>query len=228
MIGSSKFAGGLLALSALLWIFMIAAWPFLIGPRESASTDEMTLVVERAAHLLDKQAFYRGIWIVEALGAMGTAIAGLILIHRQETNDGIAPIGWASVGVGSIVYVAMYGVMLGSYWPAAQAATNNPAILAAAITGAMSLFYLSNIALNAGFTLTFIAEARCPHLAIPQWLAWFGAVLSALALAATSFGLFAAPTVSSVGSLDATALIAVVHFAAIAVFGFGISRAPRH
>lgn len=228
MIGSIKIAGALLALSALLWIVMIGAWPFLIGPRESASMDEMTLVIERAAHLLDNQTSYRSIWIAEALGTIGTGIAGLVLIHRQETNDGVAPIGWSSVGVGSIVYVAMYGVMLGSYWPAAQVAANNPAILASAITGAMSLFYLANIALNAGFALTFIAEARCAHPAIPRWLAWFGAALSALALAATSFGLSAPPRVSSVSSLDAAALIAAVHFAAIAVLGFGISRAGRH
>lgn len=224
MTGSRRIAGALLGLAALCWILMIAIWPFLIGTRESASTEEVTLVMERAAHLLDKQAAFRGIWVFEALGAIGMAIAGLVLMHRPETRSGVAPLGWAAVAVGSIVYVGMYGVMLGTYWPAAEAAADSPAILASAITGAMALFFLANIALNVGFTLTFIGEMRAEHPSIPRGLVWFGTILSAVALAASMFGLIAAPGVSSVGALDATAVIAVVHFAAIAALGFGISR----
>lgn len=227
MTGSIRIAGALLGLAALSWILMIAFWPFLIGTRESASTEEVTLVMERAAHLLDKQTVFRGIWIVEALGAIGMAVAGLILMHRPETKSVLAPVGWAAVAVGSIVYVGMYGVMLGTYWPAASAAADTPVILASAVTGAMALFFLSNIALNVGFALTFIAELRAKYPAIPRWLVWLGAILSAVALAASVFGLVAAPGVSSLGALDATAVIAAVHFFTIAALGFGISRKRR-
>ena len=224
MLGSTRLAGALLGLSALLWILMIAAWPLFLGSRESASTEETILVMERAAHLIEKQVIFRAIWITEAIGAIGMAIAGLILIHRPEFKSGVGPIGWAAVAVGSTVYVGMYGVMLGTYWPAAQAASENPTILASAITAAMALFFLSNIALNFGFTLTFIAESRADNPAIPRWLAWSGTILSGLALAASTFGLFAAPAVSTLGALDATAVIAVVHFFMIAALGIGISR----
>ena len=224
---STRVAGALLGLSALLWIAMIAAWPIFIGSRDIGSADEAALVMDRAAHLLEKQSAFRLIWIVESLGAIGMAVAGLILMHRQATKDGLAPLGWAAIGVGSTVYVAMYGVMLGAYWPAAASAEFNPAVLASAITGAMALFFLSNIALNLGFSFAFLAEARSHSPAVPRWVSWLGVIVSALALAASLMGLVAQPKVSALGSVDAAALIAALHFALIAALGFGICRLPK-
>ncbi len=224
MTSSNRTAGALLALSALIWIAMIAIWPLFIGTREGAATGEMAVVLDRATHLVQKQTAFRAIWIVEAAGAIGMAISGFVLMHRRQTRNSLAPLGWAAVGVGATVYIAMYGVMLGTYWPAAQMAAENPAILASAITGAMALFFLSNISLNLGFTISFAVEARSANPATPRWLAWIGAAISVLAFLASIMGLIAPPTVSAVGALDAAALVAVAHFVFIAALGFGIAR----
>lgn len=215
---SVRIAGGVLALSMIAWIVMIGAWPIFIGDASSTGSDSSTVTL-RANHLLAKQTAYRWIWAIEALGAIGTAFAALVLMGREKSRHGAAPVGWAAICVGATVYIAMYGLMLGTYWPAAQAALDTPAVLASAITGAMALFFLSNIALNAGFTFVFLAESRLQNPAVPNWFAWPAAVLSLMGLVASFAGLVSQPTVSAVSALDAAALIAAVHFALIATFG---------
>lgn len=224
---ANRLTGWILTLSATLWIVMIALWPIVIGDGAAAGVDDAGAVVNRAAHLLEKQTAHRAIWVVEAIGAIGMAIAGLGLLRTTASGHRRAVVGWSAVTIGATVYVAMYGVMLGTYWPAAAAAGDDPAILASAITGAMALFFLANLTFNAGFALTFMAQAGDERRVLPKVLAWAGVIVSILACAASVAGLLAEPTVSAVQSLDVMAIFAIGHFLLIGWLGLRLAyRSP--
>lgn len=221
---SRKIAGVLLTAAMICWIAMILAWSTLVGSPNLANPEGGLTVLDRAQHLIERQEGFRTVWIIEALAAMGLAIAAVTLLSQTRDDDGPEAMAWSAVAVGAIVYVGMYGVMLGTYPLAAAAADASPAVLASAIGSAIALFFLSNVAFNAGFAALFFAQVRKDTPLLPRWAAWAGAMLSLLGCLASLAGLVPAPEVARVADFDAFAVIAIVHFVLVAWLGIGIAR----
>ncbi len=223
MTDPNRTGGLLLALAMAGWIAMIVAWEFAIGPIGSASNEAASPFVERALHYAAKADELRAIWTVEAIGTILLGSAALLLIRRPTSLFGLSSAGWSMVATGSAVYLAMYGIMLGFYWPALDGFATNPALYEAAVGAAMALFCLANIGINFGLVAVFIAEARTGSPVIPRWLAWVTAGISAMGGAMSVMGLLAS---SGAGGVDSTKYIAVLHFALIGVLGAQIARKP--
>lgn len=93
------------------------------------------------------------------------------------------------MGAGSTLYLGMYGLLLGAYWPAARVATEMPALLETANETAVAIFILSNVPINAGIALAFFVEAR--HETRNWWkrFAWLACVLAAVGAIVSAYTL---------------------------------------
>lgn len=183
-------AGGTsLATGSAIFIITITSFVFLFGSPEPTGEGGVVTTADQARHLLANSGIARAIWIGEALAVTMFALAGFALSRRQTASGSLAGFGWLAVGVGSIVYLAMYGILLGAYWPAARAADSMPEILDAANETAVAIFLLSNVIINVGLAIAFFSEPRLAVPVLPRWLAWLSAAMASVAACVSGYAL---------------------------------------
>lgn len=177
---SQRAAAILFAFGAATFIATITMYVSVYGAPEGTGADAAITVADSASHLLEKRGLIRAIWLSETLAVCAHAMAAFILISRGGREYSLAPLGWSAIGVGSTVYVCLYAVMLGAYWPAAEVAQTDPALLDSANQTAIAFFLIANIPINLGLALVFIAEATGDQPAIPRPVSWVAAACGIL------------------------------------------------
>lgn len=170
MTSSQRIAAFLFGLGSATFIATISAYLGIYGAPEGSGSSGAITTADSARHMLENRALIRSIWIAELLAVSVHAIAAFLLAGRPGRGNSLAPLGWVTFGVGSIIYLGLYGVMLGAYWPAADVADQAPAILESANAMAVAFFLIANIPINLGLAVIFAAEARAIDPAVPRWI----------------------------------------------------------
>lgn len=216
---ASRWGGLLLGVGAFAYLVAVLIFIVAYGQPQAGEPGATVAMADRVAHYSRHQGLAHAMWIVELCAALMIAIGSFTLQHRRCAGSGWLSdaASWNTVGLGAVVLVLMYLIMLGGYPEASLAFASEPGLMSTLNAVSSFIFSFGNAIVFLGLVLAFSLESR---VSLPVWLGRTGMLVSVVACLA-SVGML-----SGLAAFEPLAPLGLVAYLLTACLGIAVWRAP--